>query len=274
MAEWQVRRLRPTARLVTVLVTVLVWMVLAVLVLLTVGTTAGRGRIPATTALAMAVVPAAADTTLVPAAADAADAATAGRLALLTEVRRELATMRDSSYQHKTDVDTSEGEFNFDCSGFIGYALAHSRPAALKALPVTTSTRPLAKDFEHHFRAVAAGSANGPWRPVGTVSELRPGAVIAWLKPADVKSRNTGHVVVALDKPVRNPARADEWLVKVADSTASRHAQDSRDADTDGLGTGTIGLSVNGAGHPVGYYWRGGVSTVLKHTEISMAEPS
>jgi hypothetical protein len=268
MAEWQVRRLRPTARLVTVLVTVLVWMVL---VLLTVGTTAGRGRIPATTALAMAVVPAAADTTLVPAAADAA---TAGRLALLTEVRRELATMRDSSYQHKTDVDASEGEFNFDCSGFIGYALAHSRPAALKALPVTTSTRPLAKDFEHHFRAVAAGSANGPWRPVGTVSELRPGGVIAWLKPADVKSRNTGHVVVALDKPVRNPARADEWLVKVADSTASRHAQDSRDADTDGLGTGTIGLSVNGAGHPVGYYWRGGVSTVLKHTEISMAEPS
>jgi hypothetical protein len=267
MVEWQARRLRPTARLVTVLV----WMVLPVLVLLTIGTTAGRGRIPATKALATAVVPAASDTTLVPAAADTASA---GRLALFTEVRRELATMRDSSYQHKTDVDTSEGEFNFDCSGFIGYALAHSRPAALKALPVTTSTRPLAKDFEHHFRAVAAGSADGPWRPVGIVSELRPGAVIAWLKPADVKSRNTGHVVVALDKPVRNPARADEWLVKVADSTASRHAQDSRDADTDGLGTGTIGLSVNGAGHPVGYYWRGGVSTVLKHTEISMAEPS
>ncbi|HEY0577507.1 MAG TPA: hypothetical protein VGD73_25675 [Pseudonocardia sp.] len=267
MVEWQARRLRPTARLVTVLV----WMVLAVLVLLTIGTTAGRGRIPATKPLATAVVPAASDTTLVPAAADTASA---GRLALLTEVRRELATMRDSNYQHKTDVDTGEGEFNFDCSGFIGYALAHSRPAALKALPVTTSTRPLAKDFERHFRAVAAGSAEGPWRPVGTVSELRPGAVIAWLKPADVKSRNTGHVVVALDKPVRNPARADEWLVKVADSTASRHAQDSRDADTDGLGTGTIGLSVNGAGHPVGYYWRGAVSTVLKHTEISMAEPS
>jgi len=257
MAEWQVRRLRPTARLVTVLV----WIMLAVLVVLTIGTTAGPGRVPATKARAMAVVPAAADT------------ASAGRIALLAEVRRELATMRDSSYQHKTDVDSGEGEYNFDCSGFIDYALAHSRPAALKALPITTSTRPLAKDFEHHFRAVAAGSASGPWSPVGTVSELRAGGVIAWLKPADVKSRNTGHVVVALEKPTRNPARADEWLVKVADSTASRHAQDSRDADTDGLGTGTIGLSVDGAGHPVGYYWRGGVSTVLKHTEISMAEP-
>jgi len=257
MAEWQARRLRPTARLVTVLV----WIVVAVLVLLTLGTTAGRGRGPATKAFTAAVVPAAADT------------ASAGRVALLTEVRRELVTMRDSSYQHKTDVDSGEGEYNFDCSGFIDYALGHSRPAALKALPVTTSTRPLAKDFEHHFRAVGAGSANGPWRPVGAVSEVRPGAVIAWLKPADVKSRNTGHVVVVLDTPVRNSARADEWLVKVADSTASRHAQDSRDADTDGLGTGTIGLSVDGAGHPVGYYWRGGVSTVLKHTEISMAEP-
>jgi hypothetical protein len=202
----------------------------------------------------------------------------AGRLALLAEVRRELTAMRDTSYQHKTEVDATEGAYNFDCSGFVGYALAHSRPAALAALPVSSSTRPLAKDFEQHFRAVAKGardgSADGPWRAVATVPELRPGDIVAWLKPADVKSRNTGHVVVVLENPVHNAARPDEWLIPVADSTESPHARDSRGRDGDGLGTGTIGLSVDGAGHPVGYYWRGGVSTVLKHTEISFGEPS
>jgi len=240
---------------------VLAWAVVAVLALLGVGASAGGWQVPGRSALAAVSAP------------GAPDAASAGRLALLAEVRRELVTMRDSNYQHKTDVDTTEGAYNFDCSGFIDYALAHSVPAARTALPVTTSTRPLAKDFEHHFRAVANGTAADPWQPVTTLPALRPGDVIAWLKPADVKSRNTGHVLVALENPVRNPARADEWLVKVADSTTSPHAKDSRDDDTDGLGTGTIGLSVDGADHPIGYYWRGGVSTVLKHTEISMGQP-
>jgi len=78
--------------------------------------------------------------------------------------------------------EIGEGAYNFDCSGFIDYALAHSVPAARNALPVTTSTRPLAKDFEHHFRAVGNGTAAGPWRPVTTVPALRPGDVIAWLQ--------------------------------------------------------------------------------------------
>jgi hypothetical protein len=204
------------------------------------------------------------------------DDASAGRLALLAEARRALATMRDSSYQHQTEVDAAEGAYNFDCSGFVDYALGRARPAALAALPVSSSKRrPLAKDFEHHLRAITDGAngTDGRWRAVRTVPELRPGAVIAWLRPADVHSRNTGHVVIVLRKPVPNPARADEWLVEVADSTESPHAADSRDTDGDGLGTGTIGLSVDGAGRPVGYYWRGGVSTVLQHTEISLGEP-
>jgi hypothetical protein len=251
---------RPTVRLVPLLV----WAVL--LVLMPIGLASGDSRPRPSGALVRLSAPAAAHG--------------GARLALLAEVHRELATMTDSGYQHKTDVDDGEGGFYFDCSGFVDYALAHSLPADLKALPVTTSTRPLAKDFEHHFRAAADGSgdsaAAGPWREVPTVAELRPGDVIAWLKPADVKSRNTGHVLVVLQNPVRNAARPDEWLVKVADSTTSPHAQDSRGDDADGLGTGTIGLSVEGAdggGHPVGYYWRGGVSTVLKHTEISLGQP-
>jgi len=240
------------------LVPLLVWVVLVLLVPVALATGAPRSGMHQAGALARL---------------SAQPDGSGARLALLAEVRRELATMKDSSYQHKTDVDAGEGGYYFDCSGFVDYALAHSLPADLKVLPITTSTRPLAQDFEHHFRAAADGSAADPWRAVPTVAQLRPGDVIAWLKPADVKSRNTGHVLVALENPVQNPARSDEWLVKVADSTTSPHAQDSRGDDADGLGTGTIGLSVDDAGHPVGYYWRGGVSTVLKHTEISLGQP-
>lgn len=191
---------RPAGRLVPLLV----WAVL--LVLVPIGLASGGSRPRPSGALVRLSAPAAA-----PGGA---------RLALLAEVRRELATMTDTGYQHKTDLDDGEGGFYFDCSGFVDYALAHSLPADLKALPITTSTGPLAKDFENHFRAAAAGTADGtagsaaagPWRAVPTVAELRPGDVIAWLKPADVRSRNTGHVLVALENPVHNPARVDENL--------------------------------------------------------------
>jgi hypothetical protein len=245
------------------LVPLLVWAVLLVLVSVALATgTLGsaRSRLHAPGSLARM-------------SAQAAPGGDGARQAFLAEVHHELATMTDTAYQHTTDVEAGEGGYYFDCSGFVDYALAHSLPADLKALPITTSVRPLAADFEHQFSAAGDGTAAGPWRAVPTVAELRPGDVIAWLKPADVKSHNTGHVLVALENPVQNPARSDEWLVKVADSTTSPHAQDSRGADADGLGTGTIGLSADGAGHPVGYYWRGGVSTVLKHTRISLGQP-
>lgn len=266
---WSARsahRSRPGWDRVARLVTGLVWIVVGVLGVVAVCTATVRDRPSGHSALTTAAAPN--DTR---SAAPEDDGA--GRLALLAEVRRELATMRDSSYQHATDVDAAEGAYNFDCSGFVAYALAHSRPAALAVLPVTTSTRPLARDFEHHFRAVAAGAV-GAWRAVGAVPALRPGDVIAWLTPPTSPSRNTGHVLVVLENPVRNPARPDEWLVAVADSTTSPHARDSRDAETDGLGTGTIGLVVDGGERPIGYYWRGGVSTARQLTEVSLGRPT
>jgi hypothetical protein len=76
--------------------------------------------------------------------------------------------------------------------------------------------------------------------------------------------------MIVLGAPVHNPHRADEWLVKVVDSTVSPHAQDSRGADDEGLGTGTVGLVADGSGHPVGFYWRGGVSKVAKRTDVAL----
>lgn len=36
---------------------------------------------------------------------------------LLAEIRRELAAMHSSHYQHQTKVNERRGQFNYDCSG-------------------------------------------------------------------------------------------------------------------------------------------------------------
>ncbi|WP_445184668.1 hypothetical protein ACTXG6_40910 [Pseudonocardia sp. Cha107L01] len=257
MAGWSfrstTRRLpRPAARLVTVLV----WLVVAVLAL---GLAAGRAE--PRRAHAQGGVPMAQQSAL-------AAASGGGRAALLAEARRELAAMRDTQYQHETEVNAAKGEFYYDCSGFLDYALKRAAPAAFRALPVTASSgRPLAQDFEHHLRQAGGGD---PWRSVSTVSALLPGDVIAWLATPDSKTRDTGHVMIVLGAPVHNPQRADEWLVKVVDSTVSPHAQDSRGADDEGLGTGAVGLVADASGHPVGFYWRGGLSKVAKRTDVAL----
>jgi hypothetical protein len=193
--------------------------------------------------------------------------------ALLTEVRAELAAMRRTRYQHTTDVRPATGEYYYDCSGLLDYALARSAPADLKALPITTSVRPLAEDFEHHLSAVTQGSTDGPWQPVRAASELRPGDVVAWLKAPGSTSTDTGHVMVVDQAAARNPARPAEWLVKVIDSTTSPHAKDTRHQGADGLGTGTIGLQVDAAGAPTGYYWQGGVTAQPTLTQITLGQP-
>src|SRR4051812_27845757 len=55
---------------------------------------------------------------------------------LATEARRELAAMQSSHYQHRTAVDEETGSFDYDCSGFVDYALGRVLPAALAALPI------------------------------------------------------------------------------------------------------------------------------------------
>jgi hypothetical protein len=173
--------------------------------------------------------------------------------ALVAEANRELAAMRSSSYTHKTHVDEASGTFDFDCSGFLGYALAHADPTAWKSLKAATVKRPLAKHFTDFFESLPNANAQG-WTRVAKVEELRPGDVIAWKKPADVVTKNTGHVLLVRAAPTKQD---DEWRVPIFDSTHVRHGKDdSRTAtDSDGLGTGTIVLRVDSTGAPTAYRW-------------------
>lgn len=197
---------------------------------------------------------------------------TEGPAALLGEVRRELAAMRTTRYQHKTEVDEASGRFFYDCSGLLDYALRHALPTAASALPTSTSVRPLAGDIERYLHGGLTAPIDG-WQAVGRVDALQSGDVVAWLATEDSTTGDTGHVMIALAAPVANPARAGEWLLPVADSTLNPHASDSRHPGDTGLGTGTIGLVTDSAGVPTAFYWQGGVSKHPKPTEIALGQP-
>jgi cell wall-associated NlpC family hydrolase len=173
------------------------------------------------------------------------------RRRLADEARRTLGRVRETSYRHATTVDEEAGAYHVDCSGFVDYLLARAAPAALAALPRSPPRhpRPRAADF---VAAVSAGAP--PWRRLGRVADLEPGDVVAWLRPEDSPSKNTGHVMI-VDGPPR-PRAAGEWAVPIIDSTGLRHgASDSRARESTGVGRGTIVLVVDAAGAPVAFRW-------------------
>jgi hypothetical protein len=198
---------------------------------------------------------------------------------LLDEAIRQLRAMKSSRYRHKSKIDEATGQFDYDCSGFVAYALARVLPDALAPVPIGIKGRPRAEDFTTYFSAL---TENDPWIRVRTASELRPGDVIAWLRPAEVSNTNTGHMVIVYEvKGALAPAPAvtaiggaREILLRVVDSTESPHADDVRGPDTaTGLGTGTLGLVVDASDAPLGYRWKGGESAKAFATLVAIARP-
>ena len=188
---------------------------------------------------------------------------------LLNEAQRELATMKSSHYQHHTDVNESKGVFNYDCSGFVDYALQKIAPAAYAEISISkpSSQRPLAQDFYNLF--ARSTSKTSHWQQVTKVDRLQAGDIVAWLRPPENDSKNTGHVMIIASEPRINPDRADEMLIPVIDSTSSPHANDTRRQGETGLGRGTIGAIFNSQGKAIAYRWRGGLSQQAQATDIA-----
>lgn len=188
---------------------------------------------------------------------------------LLQEAERQLAAKQTSTYQHFTDVDEASGRYNYDCSGFLDYSLQRVLPEAYAELPISKSKvhRPLAQDFYKLFSSEAPKTKH--WERIRKASDLRGGDIVAWLRPQDLDSHNTGHVMLVRDKPSPNPDRPNEILIPIIDSTSAPHAKDNRNKGQTGLGTGTIGIVQNAEGDPIAYYWRGGLSKRKELTPIA-----
>ena len=195
----------------------------------------------------------------------------AGATLIQGEVTRELSAVRETTYTHTTYVDESKGVFDFDCSGFVGYAVDHGVGTAMTSLRAATGPRPLAKDFEAYFESIGASASKGGWSRVGRAMDLVPGDVIAWIKPDDVVSANTGHVLIVRGGVRRSSTRADVIIVPITDSTSTPHgAGDSRAAGQNGLGTGEIGILVDASGAPIGYHWSTSDSSKDELTSVAL----
>ncbi len=90
------------------------------------------------------------------------------------------------------------------------------------------------------------------------VQDIAPGDVIAWVRPADSKSRNTGHTLVARGAPRKLADGGFE--VDIIDSSGLPHdrADSRRASGATGIGTGVIVLVPDAAGAPVGFRWNPG----------------
>ncbi len=186
---------------------------------------------------------------------------------LYDEAQRQLAARRESTYTHQLSIDEASGRFDYDCSGFVSYALARVDRAALSQVRNAPGKRPLAKHDEAFFAKLPPFGA-GRWIPVKSADALVRGDVIAWQKPATSLSKNTGHVMIVADAPSKRGA--EEYVVPIIDSTALPHGHgDERFKRATGLGTGSVVLVVDSQGRPTGFKW-----TLKTHrlweTDISM----
>ncbi len=112
---------------------------------------------------------------------------------LLEEGQRELNLMQTSSYQHKTEVDEPSGQFDYDCSGFLDYALKKVARAAYAELPISrpSAKRPLAQDFYSFFSSLTFSSLTvktAHWEPIYKATGLKPGDLVSWLRPLESDS--------------------------------------------------------------------------------------
>lgn len=151
--------------------------------------------------------------------------ATHGSGALYAEAVRVLSQVRATRYTGSYVVDEETGRFELNCSGFLSMLLYEVSPETLATVDRSGKHyRPRAEDFHRSIlRAGPQGDGTG-WLRLERVSDLHPGDVVAWLRPAERSASSaTGHVMVALGRPRINPARPAEVLLPVADCTLSPH---------------------------------------------------
>jgi hypothetical protein len=182
------------------------------------------------------------------------------------------ASLTDSQYQYAVQVDEKRGIYRFDCSGMTHWVLRKSAPRAAWTASQGLPQRPLARDFQRRIARAPVDRERGGWQRIARVDQLEPGDVVAWLKPKEIQSPNTGHVAFVLLPPARVPGYENAYLVRIADSTRLLHDDDTRNG-RNGFGFGTILLvSDPETGAPTAYGWAG-LRWRAFETAISLGRP-
>ena len=208
--------------------------------------------------------------------ATSVSAAPAGPEAVLSTLGHIDSTLQASKYSHATLVDERAGRYEFDCSGMAAWVLGRSSPVAQAAVAYRAKRgRPLARDYYHQIARSMAGRERHGWERVSHVADATPGDVIAWLRPKEIRSPNTGHVAFLLAPPEPVADAPYVYLVRIADASRHRHQDDSRaGTGRTGFGRGTILVVASPeTGAPVGYGWVGLRSAWVLSTQMAIGRP-
>ena len=196
---------------------------------------------------------------------DALAGETPGATALIHEASRELVALKETHYTHVPSIDENTGQFDYDCSSFLAYALKQSLPLAFAEI-TAAKPAPKTRDFVQVFMNLPTNDPQFVLVPRGV--DLRPGDIVAWLLPPG--SQDTGHIVIVAGKPTVSADRADELLVPVVDATSRLHGGADTRGPNGGLGMGTVGLLLDEGGGLIGHRWEGGCGEAKAETTVAV----
>lgn len=164
-----------------------------------------------------------------------------------------LESLKETEYQHLTEIDESNGSVKCDCSGLVGFILRHEFPEAyvsLKGHEAQWRKRPVSATYYETFMA-AGETGSGPWRQVTRLMDAVPGDVLAWRKKSLKAGSTTGHTCMIAGKPEN--LGDGKVRVRLIDSTRAPHENDTRPDGKTGLGAGFKTFVVDNNGACTGY---------------------
>jgi hypothetical protein len=172
-------------------------------------------------------------------------------------------TLTQTDYQHVDKIDPASGVYDCDCNGFVAHVLRSAAPQNLAEIPIDTQpgsseSRPRAFEYYDFFASLTARST-GCWSRINLLSDAGRGDVMAWRFPTIEPGVDTGHVVILAETPRPDPS-GEFYVVRVYDSAAEAHFEDTRLPDGQpsptgktGVGSGFLNFKVDGVGHPIAY---------------------
>lgn len=172
---------------------------------------------------------------------------------LAAEAEKMLSNARTTGLGSGVDVDERKGSYVFDSAGMLEYLVDRVRPDALAKVPMAMVQR--RRDATDYFRFFSRldPADMGPWARVERVLELKPGDIVLLGRSFDPNAREGAHILLVREAAKPNPADPGELVLRVIDSSAGRLAGDSRPRGKDGLGCGSIALTVGAGGRPTGW---------------------
>lgn len=191
---------------------------------------------------------------------------------LVNYVHYMVHTLRYSSYKMGgTNFDVDRGVYIVDCSDYVDRILENVYPDAYMNLLNNTGTdKPTSAHYFDFFNNLSYGPTKY-WNKIEDVEDLKAGDILVFRNQNRMGRMGGGHVMVVMDKAVRDD---DVYFVKVTDSAPSGHSEDTRPQRVSGIGIGTLMLRINPrTGQPSAYAWKVGARW-KSNVKIAMARPT